>query len=247
MPRVLFSLGAPCKEFFQPSRRRLAPASLPSPPAPPQPPTPEAPTSPRRAQPPPASAVFSSRPSQAASWSSRGSETTNTQHCGYRLPRPPSADPLYSSCSRRRRKSLLSGTPRPPETAPPPTCHPSASGFLPPPPTAAACQLQRNNRPSHWVIPRSNNSTADWQQYARGPPPVQSLKIPVSRKDHVASSPPSVLHSFSYFGQTPDAQMCGEKVHFQPPSCHIHLVQESVTQDNNVKFLLCFPAVRYSR
>ena len=38
MPRVLFSLGAPCKEFFQPSRRRLAPASLPSPPAPPQPP-----------------------------------------------------------------------------------------------------------------------------------------------------------------------------------------------------------------
>ncbi|KAJ8778840.1 hypothetical protein J1605_013074 [Eschrichtius robustus] len=52
---------------------------------------------------------------------------------------------------------------------------------------------------------------------------------------------------FSYLGQTPDAQMCGENVHFQPPSCHLHLVQESVTQDQNVKFLLCFPAVRVSK
>lgn len=203
------------------------------------PPHPRPPTSPRKVQPPPASAAFSPRPSQAATWSTRGSGTTNTPATAF--PDHPRHIPSIVPAAQEEYPSWSS------TLRPPPTCHPAASGFLPPPPPAAACQLQRNNQPFHWVLPRSNNCLAYWLDHVRGPPLCAGSKDSRLRARKTASSLPFCpLRLFlpqSDHRCTDARKKCRLPAPFMSPPLRPGIRD----LERNVKWLLCFPAVRHSR
>ncbi|XP_038303498.1 NADH dehydrogenase [ubiquinone] 1 beta subcomplex subunit 3 isoform X1 [Canis lupus familiaris] len=207
---------------------------------------PRAPTSPRDARPPPASAAFSSPPSQAATWSTRGSGTTATPATAF--PDHPRHIPCGGSCSPRRRSP-----PDPALRAPqrrrrrlPVTPLPPASCRHRLPQQPANCSAT-TSLPIGRVHALKTASLIGWSMFAARPS-VRRLRIPASEQGKHRLCPAIPSCTMILTSVRPPMHRCAEKKCRTPHPSRFPLpsVHESVARCGTVERFSCFPAERHS-